>query len=284
MKTKFDVLVSFEVLKLLRSRRPAVAVAALVLFLTLMLLGFYTYAKTETGGQVAFRYTYENENYFNGLTFALYAYYFGVLMVLPIFAATEGGAQLAGETASKTLNLMLTRPLSRSRIFLTKFVIAALYMTVLVGLLLAATLGVGLLAVGWGELNIYPGVLQMTDQHQHLSQREALRAFLLAWPAASVALLAPLALGFLLSVWIKHPINAVAASVATYLVLYVVSQIHFFRELGPFLFTTHLGYWRDIFREQMHWPSLLRDGAKLLAFAFGFLALAHHRFRVREEI
>ena len=79
-----------EYLRLARSRRPLLAVVMLTLFLGLMLLGFYTYAQTETGGQAQFRYTFENRSYFNGLTFALYAFYFGFLLILPVFAATEG--------------------------------------------------------------------------------------------------------------------------------------------------------------------------------------------------
>jgi hypothetical protein len=34
----------------------------------------------------------------------------------------------------------------------------------------AVTLLVGRVAVGWGELHIYPGVLQMTDKPQYLNQ------------------------------------------------------------------------------------------------------------------
>jgi hypothetical protein len=50
------------------------------------------------------------------------------------------------------------------------------------------------------------------------------------------------------------------------------------------LFTTYTGYWRGLFRQQIIWSDLLQDGAKLLAFAFAFLAAAYHRFRVRQEI
>jgi ABC-type transport system involved in multi-copper enzyme maturation permease subunit len=274
----------FETIKLLRSWRPAVAAAALVLFITLMLMGFYTYAENETGGSAEFRYTFESSSYFNGLLFALYAFYFAALIVLPIFTAAEGGAQLTSESAAGTIHLLLARPISRSRIFLTKLVTAAIYLVILAGAFLAVTLFVGLVAVGWGELHIYPGVLQMTDNPQYLNQQQALRAFLLAWPAASVALMPALAMSFLVSVWIKNPINAVAASVAVYLVLYVISEIHFFIELRPYLFTTYIGYWRGLFREQITWPDLLRDGAKLLAFTFAFLSLSYHRFRVRQEI
>ena len=98
-----------ELTRLARSHRLLLFILSLALFLGLMLLGFYTYAQTETGGDVEFRYTFENASYFNGLTFALYAFYFGFLLVLPIFAATEGGAQLAGDSASGVFRLVLAR-------------------------------------------------------------------------------------------------------------------------------------------------------------------------------
>jgi len=257
--------------------------AALVLFIALILMGFYTYADNETGGRAEFKYTFESSSYFNGLLFALYAFYFAVLIVLPIFTAAEGGAQLTSETAGGTIQLLLARPISRSRIFTTKLLTAVVYLAILTGAFLAVALLVGLVAVGWGELRIYPGVLQMTTSPQYLTQQQALQAFVLAWPAAVLALMPALAMSFMVAAWLKSPINAVAASVAVYLVLYVVSEIHFFAELRPYLFTAYTGYWRSLFRQEIIWRDLLQDGAKLLAFTFAFLAAAYHRFRVRQE-
>jgi len=274
---------ALELIRVLRSRRPLLAVLSLLLFLGLMLLGFYTYAETETGGNAEFRYTFENSSYFNGLTFALYAFYFGFLLVLPIFAATEGGAQLAGDTSSGAIRLLLTRPVGRARLFAVKVAIGFASTLALCAVLLGAALGLGLVAIGWGNLDLYPGVLQMTDHHQSLEQSVALRRFALAWPAASIALLAPLSLAFLVSSWVRSPVNAVGTSVALYLVLYVISEIHFFEQLRPWLFTSHMAYWRGLFREDVDWPQLVRDAAKLCGFSALFLALALRRFRRREE-
>jgi ABC-2 type transport system permease protein len=273
-----------ETLRLVRSHRPLMAGASLALFLALMLVGFYTYAQSRTGGDAEFRYTFENRSYFNGLTFALYAFYFGFVLVLPIFAATEGGAQIAGDTGAGTMNLLLARPLSKARLFLTKLGLASSYVLFLVGAFMALALAVGLFAIGWGDLDLYPGVLQMTDRPQHLTQAQGLTRFLLVWPFASLGLLAPLAFSFLISAWSRSAVNAVGTSVALYLVLYVVAEVHFFQELRPWLFTSYLAYWRELFREEIAWEPLLRDGAKLLGFALLFAGLAFRRFRTREEV
>lgn len=277
-------MIGFELIKLRRSRRPVIALLCLLLFLVLMLLGFYTYAQTETRGRVEFRYTFENPSYFNGLTFSIYAFYFAFLLILPIFAATEAGAQLAGETHARTLHLLLTRPLSRTRIFFTKTFTAAAFLALVLGYFLALTLAVGLLLVGWGDLTLYPGVLQMVQERQSLGQGEALRRFAMVWPASAVALFAPLSLGLWISSWVRNPVNAVGTAVSLYLVLYVISEVHFFRDLRPFLFTSYVSYWRVLFHEEIPWRALLQDGAKLMAFSFLFLALAFRGFRRREEL
>lgn len=266
-----------------RSRRPLSAALSLVFFLLLMLLGFWTYAQTETGGAADFRYTFENRSYFNGLTFALYAFYFGFLLLLPVHAAAEAGSQLAGDARAGTLALLLTRPVSRARVFFTKWALAAGLSVALTGAFLALALGLGLVAVGWGDLDLYPGVLQMTDRPQHLDQATALARFALAWPAASLALLAPLSLGFLVSSWTRSAVGAVSTSVALYLMLYVVAEVHFFAALRPWLFTSHMAYWRELFREDVDLRALGAGAARLAGFAALFLALAFGRFRRREE-
>jgi ABC-2 type transport system permease protein len=173
---------------------------------------------------------------------------------------------------------------SRAHLFATKLGIGAGFAAGSVALLLLLGLGVGLVAVGWGDLDLYPGVLQMTDRHQHLEQDVALARFALVWPAATLALLCPLALSLLVSAWVRSPVNAVGVAVSLYLVLYVVAEIHFFQDLRPWLFTSYLAYWRELFREEVDWRAFAEDGCRLLGFAFLFLALAFRRFRTREEL
>ncbi len=277
------MILRLEFLRLVRSRRPLMALLALLLFLALMLVGFWSYAQSRTHGAVQFEYTYENRSYFNGLTFALYAFFFGFVLLLPIFAAIEGGAQIAGDAGSGTLGLLLVRPISKTRLFFTKLAVAWGWSTLLTALFLGAALLLGLFAVGWGELRLYPGVLQSSDRPQLLSRATALRRFLLAWPAASLALLAPLALSFWISTWTRSAVNAVGTAVALYLVAHVIVEVHFFEALKPWLFTSHTTAWRALFRETIDWREIAGHEVALLGHAALFLALAFRRFRRREE-
>ncbi len=276
-------MIGFEWLKLRRSNRPWIALATTAFFLALMLVGFYTYAQRETGGAADFRYTYENESYFNGLTFALYAFYYGFLLVLPIFAATEGGVQIAGETASRTIHLGLARPWSRGAIFRAKCVVAFAHSAWLAVFLLALSLAAGLLLVGWGDLRLYPGVLQLTESQQFLPQREALVRFGYVAIASVLPLATTVAFALWLSTWTRSAVNAVGVAVALYLVMFVISEIHFFRDLQPYLYTHYVAYWRELLQERIDWSRVALDATRLFAFGAGFLWLAFRRFRLRED-
>ena len=276
-------LLSLELLRLRRSRRLLWALLVLALYVALVLIGFATYALTETDGQAEFRPSFENESYFNGLTFALYAFHFGLGLLLPVFAIAEAGAQLAADRASGVLRLYLTRPVSPGRLFAVKWSLMAAVASLLVGALLALGLGVGFGAVGWGDLELYPGVLQMTDRPQRLEQSVALMRFALAWPAASLAVVCAGSFGALVASCASRPVSAVSSGVALYLVLLIVGEVHLFRDLRPLLFTSDMSLWRELFQEQPDGELLLRGALRLLAFTAVFAGAAAWRFRTREE-
>lgn len=277
-------MLSFEAKKTWRSRRPWMAVGAIALFLGLMLLGFWLYAEKQTGGAAEFRYTFENESYFNGLTFTVYGFWFGFALLLPVFVVLECAASLAGERDSGGLRLLLVRPVSRSRVFLCKWGIAVALTFALVALLLGSCLLVGLFCVGLGDLTLYPGVLQMTDVYQRLPWTVALARFALVWPCAALLLLAPAALAMCAAAFARSAVHAAGVALSVYLVLHVVAAVPFFADLRPYLFTSQLGAWRGLLHEHVDWAVLGRDLLRASASTCALLAAAAWRFRTREGL
>ena len=155
-----------ELLKLIRSKSFYLSFMALVGFVALMLWGFYSYAERKTGGQATeqFKYTYESKSYFNGLTFALYSVIFSFSLLIPLFVAMTAGAQIAGEARAGTLRMICVRPVSRVSIFLSKFLIVALHTYLLMAFFIGLNLLVGLFFIGWGNLELYPGPLNLVDE------------------------------------------------------------------------------------------------------------------------
>src|ERR1700752_4773757 len=147
-------LLKLELEKLFRSKAFYLSFLVLVGFVVLMLWGFYTYAARKTGGQAVeqFKYTYESKQYFNGLTFALYSVLFSFTLLLPIFVSMSAGSQIAGEARAGRLRMICTRPISRSSLVLSKFLVSAFHASLLLTFFIVLNLVVGLIFVGWGNL------------------------------------------------------------------------------------------------------------------------------------
>jgi len=265
-----------EVLKILRSKGFYVSFAALFGFVLLMLWGFYSYAQQKTGGLAAeqFKYSYESKSYFNGLTFALYSLMFAFSLILPIFVAMNAGGQIAGERRAGTLRMMCIRPMSRVSIVLAKFLVVAIHTYLLLAFFIGLNLLVGLLFVGWGNLELYPGPLNLVDEPGTILRDDALRRFFYASFSGTWALLVVAAIAMLLSVLFENPVTAVASTLALYLMLYIVGRIEFFDSLRPFLFTTDMDFWRDVLKPEIPWQSSYHYAATCGAYIFGLLMLA----------
>jgi ABC-2 type transport system permease protein len=265
-----------ESLKLVRSRSFFLSFFALTAFVVLMLWGFYSYAERKAGQEVTqqFKYTYESKSYFNGLTFALYSVMFSFSLLIPIFVAMTAGAQIAGERQAGTLRMICVRPVSRVSLFLSKFLVVAFYTYLLVAFFIGLNLLVGLCFVGWGDLQLYPGALNLVDEPGKLVRDEALWRFAYASLSGTWALLVIAAIAMLFSVLCENPSIATMATLALYLVFHIIGRVEFFENLRPYFFTTDMDFWRDVFKPDIPWQSLQHYGSICGAYIFGILLMA----------
>ena len=265
-----------EFYKLIRSKSFYLSFIALVGFVALMLWGFYSYAERKTGGQAAeqFKYTYESKSYFNGMTFALYSLMFSFSLLIPIFVAMTAGGQIAGEARTGTLRMICVRPVSRVSIFLSKFLKVALHIYLLLAFFIALNLLVGLLFIGWGDIELYPGPLNLVDEPGRIVRDEALWRFLYASFTGTWALLVVAAIAMFFSVIFDTPVMAVVATLSIYVMLYIIGRIEFFEHLRPYFFTTDMDFWRDVFKPEIPWRSFYHYGSICGAYIFGLLLAA----------
>jgi len=265
-----------ELLKLVHSKGFYLSFAALSAFVLLMLWGFYSYAEKKTSGLATeqFRYTYESKSYFNGLTFTLYSLMFAFSLLIPIFVAMSAGGQIAGERRAGTLRMICIRPVSRVSLVISKFLVVAIHAYLLMAFFIALNLLVGLLFVGWGNLELYPGPLNLVDAPGQILRDDALWRFFYASFSGTWALLVVAAIALLLSVLFENPVTAVAATLAVYLMLYIVGRIEFFVTLRPFFFTTDMDFWRDVLKPEIPWANFYHYAATCGAYIFGLLLLS----------
>jgi ABC-2 type transport system permease protein len=249
-----------------------------------MLWGFYSYAAQKTNGLATeqFKYTYESKSYFNGLTFTLYSLVFAFSLIIPIFVAMSAGGQIAGERRAGTLRMMCVRPVSRVSIVLSKFFVVAIHTYLLMAFFIGLNLLIGLLFVGWGNLDLYPGPLNLVDAPGQILRDEALWRFFYASFSGTWALLVVAAIAMLLSVVFDNPVTAVTATLAVYLMLYIVGRIDFFVTLRPFFFTTDMEFWRDVLKPEVPWQDYYHYAATCAAYIFGLLLLSVLIFERRD--
>ncbi|MEW6732840.1 MAG: ABC transporter permease [Acidobacteriota bacterium] len=265
-----------ELIKLLRSKSFYLSFIALAGFVTLMLWGFYSYAERKSGGQAVaqFRYTYESKSYFNGLTFSLYSVTFSFSLLMPIFVAMTAGAQIAGEARMGTLRMLCLRPISRVSLFLAKFLVVVLHTYLLMAFFITLNLLVGLYFIGWGNLELFPGPLNLVDEPGRILRDEALWRFVYASFSSSWALLVVAAIAIFFSVLLDNSVMAVVATLAIYIMLYIIGRVEFFEHLRPYFFTTDMDFWRDVFKPVIPWRSLYHYGSICGVYIFGLLLAA----------
>jgi ABC-2 type transport system permease protein len=266
-------LLKLELEKLFRSKGFYLSFAVLVGFVVLMLWGFYTYAARKTGGQAVeqFKYTYESKEYFNGLTFALYSVLFSFTLLLPIFVSMSAGSQIAGEARAGTLRMICTRPISRASLILSKFLVTGLHTFLLLAFFIGLNLLVGLIFVGWGNLELYPGPLNLVDAPGKIMRDDALMRFGYAALTGTWALLVVAALALLCSVVFESPVQATVMTIAAYLTLYIVGRVEFFEHLRPYFFTTDMEFWRDVFKPEIPLQNLWHYTCVCGAYTAGLL-------------
>src|SRR6476659_1918188 len=266
-------LLKLELEKLFRARSFYLSFIVLVGFVALMLWGFYTYAARKTGGKAVeqFKYTYESKQYFNGLTFALYSVLFSFTLLLPIFVSMSAGSQIASEARSGTLRMICTRPISRASLILSKFLVSAFHAGLLLTFFIVLNLVVGLIFVGWGNLELYPGPLNLVDAPGKIMRNEALMRFGYAALTGTWALLVVAALALLCSVVFDSPVQATVMTIAAYLTLYIVGRVEFFEHLRPYFFTTDMEFWRDVFNLEIPLQNLWHYACVCGAYTAGLL-------------
>jgi len=133
---------------------------------------------------------------------------------------------------------------------------------------------VGLLFVGWGNLDLYPGPLNLVDAPGQILRDEALWRFFYASFSGTWALLVVAAIAMLFSVLFENPVTAVASTLALYLMLYIVGRIEFFAALRPFFFTTDVDFWREVLKPEVPWPNVWHYAGTCGAYIFGLLLTA----------
>src|SRR4030095_12994433 len=117
------------------------------------------------------------------------------------------------ERQAGTLRMLCVRPVSRVSVVLSKFLLVVFHTWLLVTFFIGLNLLVGLLFVGWGDLQLYPGALNLVEEPGKLMRDEALWRFAYASLSGTWSLLVVAAVAMLFSVLFENPSMATITAI-----------------------------------------------------------------------
>lgn len=216
-------------------------------------------------------------NLFNGWFLSHFIMH-SLFVHIPFLITLVAGDSLAGEATSGTYRILLTRPVSRTKVIIIKYITTLFYTTTLVVSLAALSIGLGHLFFGGGDLIIFrDGILL-------LPANEAWWRFLLAYLCAIIAMWVVASLAFFFSSFVENAIGPIVGSMSVLIIFLIIGElpIEFFKSLKPYLFTTYTNVWMKAFEEPINFNVIFNSIGYLFIYCGGFFLITLYLFRRKD--
>jgi ABC-2 type transport system permease protein len=210
----------------------------------------------------------------NGFAMALLVLGFASQWVLPLLTAIVAGDIFASEDQHGTWKTVLTRSISRSRLFWAKTVVAVVFALVALVVLAASTIVSSVLLVGHGPLIGLSG--------QTIQPNTALALVAAGWASMALPMIGFTCLALLFSVWSRNAAVGIAAPVVLGLVMQLVGALGGIETLRPFLLTTPFEAWHGLMAEPRFTGPLLSGVLTSAGWSVACLAVAFLVLRRRD--
>jgi len=172
-----------------------------------------------------------------------------LLIQVPILVALVAGDAISGEANMGTLRLMLTRPVSRTKIIFVKFLASFIFTIFLLVWMAVTALFLSIAIFGVDDMLIFR-VKGEESQIMQITSDDVMWRYLAAFGYAAIALTVIAALSLLFSVFAENSIGPIVAAVCIVIVCTVVSNINvpvIEQYVKPYLFTSYLVGWKGFF-------------------------------------
>ena len=267
-----------ELLKLFGKKRTYIGFGAFLLAQNAMLLAFRF---TRWRGDMEHMLEgngYLAQEYVSALTVAVIMLIPQILLLMPLYASLVGGDLVAKEVEDGTLRMILSRPISRFRLLLVKWVAGVIFATVLVLVLGGTALGFARLWFPWkGMFFFLPGAA-----FNLLSASEGLKLYALSHVFMTLNASVVLGIAFMFSCFNMKPAAATILALSVLFVNLVMEGIPFFERYHEYLLTYHFRAWRYVFQDPVPWPQIGQSVCVLLAVNLTTFLIGAAAFQARD--
>ncbi len=215
-----------------------------------------------------------------------------LLIQMPLLVALIAGDAIAGEANMGTLRLSMTKPVSRTKYMLVKFIASVIYTLALLILMALLALFGSMLIFGTNDM-----VVLRSEGIEQIKRFDVLWRYFAAFGFAAVALTTVSALAFLLSVFAENSIGPIIATMSIVIVFTILSEMNipiYDETIKPYLFTSHMVAWKGFFYVKANaegttingsienLPAVLRSLSILVIYIFVFFGSAVWVFRKKD--
>ena len=198
---------------------------------------------------------------------------------IPFLIALVAGDLLAGEATSGTYRILITRPVSRTKLVASKFAAGLIYTCFLVLWLAVMSMGLGIIIFGIGELIVLKSSVVII-----FARNDILWRFLAGYGFAALSMTVFASLAFLFSSLVENAIGPIVSTMAVIIVFVIISaiRIDIFDKIQPFLFTTYMNSWRLFFDDPVDFSEIIKSASILLGHIVIFFGLTAFIFKRKD--
>lgn len=198
---------------------------------------------------------------------------------IPFLIALVAADLLAGEATAGTYRILVTRPVSRIQIIISKFLAGIIYTGSLILWLALMSLVIGLIIFGAGELIVAgSGAIIIFDK------TDVLWRFFLAYGFAILSMSVVCSLAILFSSLVENAIGPIVSTMAVIIIFIILSafDVEILREIKPYLFTNYILDWREFFNDPLDTSEIIKSLSVLIGHILIFFTATLYIFQRKD--
>jgi ABC-2 type transport system permease protein len=220
------------------------------------------------------------EHYLTNLTVACIALVPIAYFLLPLYASLVGGDLVAKEAEDGTLRMILSRPITRLRLLLLKWVAGAIFSFTLV-----VTLGI------FGALFtalFYPisgGMFVVLPPEHIIGAFEGAAAwerFIVVHVFMTAEACSMMSLAFMFSCFNIKPAAATILAISFFFISVILNSLPYFQDWQDWFLVHHLYVWSNFFRNPVPWWKIGESLSILAGYNLTFLIIGCAAFQIRD--
>ena len=204
-----------------------------------------------------------------------------LLIHVPLLIALIAGDMIAGEANMGTLRLLISKPVSRESLMVSKFLASITYTLLLLVWMAFLSLLLSLMIFGVGDLMIFK-----SEEIVILKSTDVMWRYWCSFSFAAIAMTTVASLAFLLSIFAENSIGPIIATMSIIIVFTILSSMDLplFTAMKPYIFTSHMLGWKGFLDDPINYSSVMKSAGILILHIVCFVTAAIIIFKKKDVL